>query len=43
MRKVHNLGCGISGGFILLFFDKFLRARDLFSANEMRKMLLSMC
>lgn len=40
MRKVHNLVCGISGGF---FFDKFLRARDLFSANEMRKMLLSMC
>ena len=42
MRKVHNLLCGISGGFNS-FLDKFLRARDLFSANEIRKTLLSMC
>lgn len=27
----------------IFIFDKFLRARDLFSANEMRKMLLSLC
>lgn len=35
MRKAHNLVCGISGGFYS-FFDKFLRARDMFSANETR-------
>lgn len=34
-RNVHNLVCGISGGFYS-FFDKFLRARDVFRANEMK-------
>lgn len=47
MRKAHNLVCGISGGLFFYFLnyvlDKFLRVKDLFSANEMREMLLSMC
>lgn len=44
MRKAHNLVCGISGGLFLNYvLDKFLRVRDLFSANEMKEMLLSMC